>query len=144
MFTVLLLLVFGTFSLINKGIISKDYFSIIQIQIIGSIMLSWYLIANYQRKKIFRPLIEDKLKEHGYILKSEKPLSLGEIFGSLEFVPTILVNETLIENFKYKARNERMLHVKTNKGIDLLLHAVITKTWGNKIKLEIIKEIIKH
>ena len=140
-FTGLLLLIFGTISLMDKGIIPRNSVSIfIPIEMIGSVILAWTLIGKYQRSKIFRPLIEDKLKEQGYSLLSERPLNMGEILGSLEFAPTILINGTPLESFTYKAHNERMLHVRTDHGTDLLLHAVITKTWRNKIKLEIIKK----
>ncbi len=140
-FTGLLLLIFGTISLMNNGIISKDYIHIFfPTAMIGSAILGFKLIGKYQRGKVFRSLIEGKLSKEGYEFVNERPLNMGEILENLEFAPTILVNGTPIDRFNYKARNERMVHVRTDQGQSFLLHVVITKTWKDELKLTIVKK----
>jgi hypothetical protein len=142
LFISLLMTIFGTIKLKNNGITSRDSLDyLIPFEMISCAVIGWTLIGRYQRKKTFRHLIEDDLRDQGYELVSERPLKLKEMVGGIQIAPTILINGMPIESYAYKARNERMLHVRTTQGDEFLFHAVITKTWRNKIKLDLVKKV---
>jgi hypothetical protein len=142
LFISLLLAIFGTIELKNIGVISSDSLDyLIPFEMISCAVIGWTVMGRYQRKKTFRHLIQDDLRDQGYDLLSERPLKLEEIVAGVQIAPTILINGMPIESYTYKARNERMLHVRTTQGDEFLLHAVITKTWRNKIKLDLVKKV---
>ncbi|MBN8652465.1 MAG: hypothetical protein J0L67_13615 [Cytophagales bacterium] len=134
-------IILGTISLMETGILPEESINIFIIfEMVGGVVLAWILIGNYQRGKVFKPLIEKKLNDKGYTFVSERPLSLIEILSSLDFSPTITINGMPIQSFGHKACNERMICVKTDQGKELLLYVVITTKWSNEIKLEIVSE----
>lgn len=141
-FVGLLLLMSGTNSLAESGIVSNDSFRVyIIIEMIGGTVLGWILIGRYQRSKVFGHLIEHMLKDQGYALIRERPLTFAEIFDNLEVAPAILINGTPVDAFLNRSRNQRVIYVQNSQGVSLLLYAVITTTWGGKIELDIKRKI---
>ena len=137
-FTAMLTIIFTAVYLNGRDILPKVILPfIIPTVMIGSIVTSWILFARYQRRKIFRPHIENELARMGYELISERPLTLGELIANLEFEPTILVGGTPIQNMAHISQNERILHVKNEEDEEYELRSIITKTWKKRYKLEI-------
>ncbi|HQQ97160.1 MAG TPA: hypothetical protein PLX35_07845 [Cyclobacteriaceae bacterium] len=98
-----------------------------------------FLIWNYvqDRQIAFKREIEVKLMNLGYAYMSERPLTFGE---TIESAPSILINGLPIGSFTYEKRYERMIRVRNQIGVELLLHAsvIIAKS---RVRLEIRKKV---
>ena len=141
-FGTLLLVIIGTISLTESGIIPTEAITyIIPAAMVISAITGWAIISRYQRNKTFRPHIENELSNMGYELISERPPTFSELLDNLEIAPRILINGMPFESFTRISQNERMLHVRRPDEVEFELRALITKTWSKKYKLEILKKI---
>lgn len=94
-----------------------------------------FLIWNYVQERLisFKSEIEEKLMGLGYTYVSERPLSFGEMAENA-------FNGLPIGGFTFEKRYERMIRVRNQIGVELLLHASVIFA-KSRVRLEIQKKV---
>ncbi|MEL7003353.1 MAG: hypothetical protein AAFN93_11570, partial [Bacteroidota bacterium] len=95
------------------------------------------LIMISQRKVQLLPEVRAQLEGLNYIVISERPLNISEVFENMTLTPAILINGQTIHSVKNKFIFHRVFRVKTVSNSEFDLLTTIYQKRENEFRIEI-------